>query len=106
MMKNRFDRPCGLPARVGTSTIEDNEERWLDVDALDYFAGPQAAGADVYSLRSTVDQGANSLDVRVPTTLGADMAVADAHAKRRLLAADFTNACHVKTPREAGSPAG
>jgi hypothetical protein len=68
----------------------------LNVYALGNFAGAKAARTNVYSLGGAVDQSPHTLDVWIPTTLGSDMAVADAHAKGRLLAADFTNACHVQ----------
>ena len=44
-----------------------------------------------------VDQGPDPLDVGVPAALGAPVGVAEAHAERRLLAADLTYRCHRPT---------
>lgn len=69
-------------------------------DVLDDFAGAETAGADVDALRSAVHKRTDSLNIRVPAALRADMGMAHAHAKRRLLAAHFTNTCHDRYLRE------
>src|SRR5829696_10020034 len=61
---------------------------------LDDLARLDAAGADVEPLRGLADQGANTLDVRVPAALGATVRVRHGHAPRRALATHFTNCCH------------
>ncbi len=68
--------------------------------SLDDFAGPQAASTDVNALGSTLDQGTNSLDVWIPTTVGTDVGVAHALTERRLFAAYLTDRGHRDTFRE------
>src|SRR5262245_64096264 len=63
------------------------------------LAGLDAGGAHEEALGRTVHDGADALDVGVPTTLGAPVGVADRHAERRLLAADLAHRCHVVVPR-------
>ena len=61
---------------------------------FDDLAGPKTAGAHSDPLRRAVHERTDALNVRVPATLRADVAVADTHAERRLLAAHFTDRCH------------
>src|SRR4029453_2188674 len=66
------------------------------------FARLQAGGADVDPLGAAVHDGANALDVGVPSPLRAPVRVADAHAEPRLLAAAGAHGCH-QTPLGTGS---
>jgi hypothetical protein len=68
-----------------------------DFGGLDDLASTEAAGANVDPLGGTVHQGSNALNVWIPTTLGAHVGVANTHAERRLLAANFANRCHVES---------
>src|SRR6266508_1336399 len=61
---------------------------------LFHLARLQAGGADVDPLGAAVHDGADALDVGVPSTLRAPVRVADAHAELRLLAADVAHGCH------------
>jgi hypothetical protein len=68
----------------------DLAARWLG-DAT----GAQARGAHVYPLGAPVNECTDSLNVRVPTTLGATMGVRDVHAETRLFAAKLTDRRHL-----------
>ena len=59
-----------------------------------YLAGLDAGGADVQALGSGTDHGANPLNVRVPTTLGAPVRVRDVVAEAGTLAADIAGGSH------------
>ena len=57
------------------------------------LAGTQAAGAGVYTLRGTVHKRLDSLDVRLPSSVGASVRVRDLNAEGHVLAANFAF-CH------------
>src|SRR6056297_1390711 len=61
---------------------------------LDDLARLDAAGADVDPLRGAVHRRPDTLDVRVPATLGTAMRVRHRHAPRGALATHFTLGCH------------
>src|SRR5262245_55861865 len=67
-------------------------------DDLGDLAGLDAAGAHVHPLRRPVDEGAPTLDVRVPAGLGAPVGVRGRHAPGGVLAAHFANCCHWSDP--------
>lgn len=54
----------------------------------------EARSANIQSLGSALDDGAHTLDVRVPTAAGAHVGVRDALTEGRVLAADLTYRCH------------
>src|SRR6478735_9768990 len=61
---------------------------------LDDLAALDATGADVHPLRGAADEGLHTLDVRVPTTLGAPVGVRHVHTPAGALATHFTYCCH------------
>src|SRR4029079_9685639 len=61
---------------------------------LDDLAALDATRADVHPLRGTADEGLHTLDVRVPTTLGAPVGVRHVHTPAGALATHFTHCCH------------
>ena len=63
-------------------------ERLANSSSFGDLVGTQAASAHVDPLGAAIHEGTNPLDVRIPATLGANVGVTDAHAKRRLLAAN------------------
>ena len=64
--------------------------RWLGDPA-----GAQARSTHIDSTGTPIDQRTDSLNVRVPTTLGAAMGVRDVHAETGLLAAKLTDRRHL-----------
>ena len=93
------------------------EARWglvllgrRNVGGLDDLAGAQTARADVDPLDAAANDSADPLDIRVPTTLRADVGVADTHAERRLFVADLTYRGHSdsfeKTGEDRTAPSG
>jgi len=58
------------------------------------FPGFDAAGANIHSLCGGSNLNANTLNIWIPTTLGAAVRVAEAHAEDRFFVADFTNGGH------------
>ena len=62
---------------------------------LNDLAGLDAARADIHALRRTIDDGANTLNVWIPTTLGASVRVRHTHAPRWALATQLTYRCHL-----------
>src|SRR5437588_9039611 len=77
--------------RASTSRA-DSTDRALD--GLQYLAGLQAAGADVLSPRSPVDEDPDLLEVGVEAALRGDHRVAAAVAERRPLLAHVTHLRH------------
>ena len=63
-------------------------------DALGDLPRLDAARAHVDPLGGTVDERAHALDVGIPTSLGATVAVADAVAEGGVLAAHLAHGCH------------
>lgn len=59
-----------------------------------YFAGTEAAGADVNAFDFAVYDSAYSLDVRLPGSFGFQMGMADIHARYGTFTADFAIICH------------
>src|SRR5687768_3477770 len=68
--------------------------RRLRVNGFGDLAGSDAGRAGVDALGRAVDHRTNTLDVRVPATLGAPVGVADIHAEARALATHVTYRCH------------
>ena len=91
--------PVQLDMAATTDPVGSRGTGSARVGNLGDLAGAQAAGAHVDALGRTVDERSDPLNVRIPTTLGADVGVADTHAERRLLAANFANRCHVEILR-------
>ena len=54
----------------------------------------EARGANIQSLRSALDDGAHTLDVRVPAALGAHVRVRDGVPEARALGADVAVGGH------------
>jgi len=65
----------------------------VNVSARD-LARLQATGADVEPLRGALDDGADALDVRIETTLGASVRMGHVVAEARSLAAHIADGCH------------
>ena len=59
------------------------------------LARTQAARADVDTFDLTVNNSADTLDVRLPGTFRLQVGVADVVAGKLTLIADFANMCHV-----------
>ena len=86
---NRRRRSGRLGGRVRRDSGRDVADR-----SLDDLARADAGRAGVEPPGRSVHQGPDPLDVRVPTTLGPPVGVADVHAERRLLPAHLTHRCH------------
>jgi len=63
------------------------------------LSGFDAACADIDPFRRSIHDSPDALDVRVPATFVAPMRMADAHPKRRVLAAHLTYRSHDAQPR-------
>src|SRR6476661_6628318 len=85
---------------MGSISQKDAERtaRQASASGLDDFAGLDASRADVDSLRRTIDNRPDPLDVRVPATLVAPVRVADAHPEGRVLATHLTDRSHDAQP--------
>ena len=59
------------------------------------LARTQAARADVDTFDLTVNNSADTLDVRLPGTFRLQVGVADVVARELTFVADFANMCHV-----------
>ena len=67
--------------------------KWGASDGSLYFAGTQAAGAGVYTLRCTVNKCLYSSDIRFPSSVGTSVGMGDLNAKGYALAANIA-LCH------------
>lgn len=68
----------------------------IQSNSTGHFAGTQATGAGVHTLRGTVYNSLNALDVRLPSPVGATVRVGYSDTERNILAAEFTF-CHICT---------
>jgi hypothetical protein len=62
------------------------------------FSGLEAGSADILALGVTVNQGANALDIWIPTAAGTTVRVRDIITKAWSLVTDIAYSCHVRTP--------
>ena len=70
----------------------------MAADYTHHIAAAQAAGADVHTLRRTVDHHADTLHVGRPGTVGLTVGVADVVAVQRTLFADLAKLTHGNPP--------
>ncbi len=66
----------------------------LGLDRFGDLVAADAGRARTNTLRRTIDQRANALEIHVPATIRHIVGVADLMPKLRTLAANFTNSCH------------
>src|SRR6185295_7220009 len=91
------ERGVADDAAVARRRVVALDDALHDVSAsagLDDLAALDATRADVHPLRGAADESLHTLDVRVPTTLGAPVGVRHVHAPAGTLATHFTYCCH------------
>ena len=68
------------------------------LDCAVNFTGTQAAGANVYTFNRTFNNCSYLLNIRVPSTFGVSIGVADVVASEFSFTADFADRCHCFPP--------
>ena len=67
---------------------------WERSMRLDHSAGPDASGTDTRSLVGSIDDGANPLEIGIPSPLGDVMSMAHVVTKQGTFSANITACCH------------
>jgi len=83
--------------RIGFKEFGSSRFWCAGSSGLDYLAGADACGANAKMLVSASDDGANALEVRIPTAAAGIVGVADHVAILRPFAAEITLHCHVSS---------